>query len=103
MQNGSKLGHSNYQKNSPEKVLERCETNFGNCKVTPQAIWPIPKSLSKMGGPKAPSAIHGLLGPTFYSIDKANIISGCFGTQFRAHDFCECDLRRHVEAAGYRR
>jgi hypothetical protein len=40
---------------------------MGN-KVTLQAISPIAKSLSKggRGGPQAPSAIHGSLGPIFY-------------------------------------
>jgi hypothetical protein len=41
-----------------EIALERWETRLANCEFTPQAIWPIAKSLSKRGGPKAPSAIH---------------------------------------------
>jgi hypothetical protein len=53
-----------------KRALERWETKLGNCEVTPQAIWPIVKSLTKSGGPKAPSAIHGQLGSTFYPIDK---------------------------------
>jgi hypothetical protein len=36
-------------------ALERRETNLENCEVTPQAIWPVAKSLSKRVGPKAPS------------------------------------------------
>jgi hypothetical protein len=43
----------------------------------PQTVWPIAKSLTKRGGPKAPSAIHGPLGSIFYPIDKANIIADC--------------------------
>jgi hypothetical protein len=31
-------------------------------------------------------------------LDKANIITYCLENQFRAHDFCDCDHRRHVEA-----
>jgi hypothetical protein len=42
---------------------------LANCEVTPQATWPTAKSLSKRGGPKTLSAIHGPLGPIFYSID----------------------------------
>jgi hypothetical protein len=34
-------------------TLERWETKIENCEVTPQAIWPIAKSLTKRGGPKA--------------------------------------------------
>jgi hypothetical protein len=51
-----------------------------------------------MPGPKAPSAIHGPLGPIFYPIDKANIIGDTLGSQFRAHDLCDCDHRRHMGA-----
>jgi hypothetical protein len=42
-----------------------------NYEVTPQAIWPIAKSLTKRGGPKATTAIHGPLGPVFYPNEKA--------------------------------
>jgi hypothetical protein len=48
-----------------KRALERWEIKMANCKVTPQAIWPIAKSLSKKGGSKAPSAIHGPLGHIF--------------------------------------
>jgi hypothetical protein len=69
-----------------------------NCKVTLQAIWPIAKSFTKRGGPKAPSAIHGHLGPYFNPNDKANITADCLEDQFRAHDSYDCDHKRHVEA-----
>jgi hypothetical protein len=69
--------------------LERWETELANCEVTPQAIWAIAKSLTKRGGPKAPPAVHGPLGPIFYPIDKANIIADCLEKQFRAHDLCD--------------
>jgi hypothetical protein len=59
---------------------------LANCEVTPQAIWPIAKSLTKRGGPKAPSADHGLLGPIFCSVDKINIIADCLENQFTAYD-----------------
>jgi hypothetical protein len=71
---------------------------LANYIVTPQAIWPIAKSLSKSSGPKAPSAIHGPLGPVFYPIDKANITADCLETQFIAHDLCDCDCRGQVGA-----
>jgi hypothetical protein len=35
-----------------KRALERCETKLTNGKVTPQAIWPIVKSLTKKDGPK---------------------------------------------------
>jgi hypothetical protein len=56
------------------------------------------KSLSKRGGPRAPFEVHGPLGPIFYPIDKANITEDCLENQSRAHDLCDCDHRRHVEA-----
>jgi hypothetical protein len=48
-----------------KRTLEQWETKIENCEVTPQAIWPLAKSLTKRGGPKAPTAIHGPSGPIF--------------------------------------
>jgi hypothetical protein len=79
-------------------ALERWETKLANCDVIPQAMWPLVKSLTKTGGTKATSAIHGPLGLIFYPIDKANIIGDCLENQFRAHDLSDCNHRRHVEA-----
>jgi hypothetical protein len=79
-------------------ALERWETKLANCEVTPQAVWPIAKSHSKIDIPKASSAIHGPLGPIFYPINKANIIADCSENLFRVHDLCDCDHRQHVEA-----
>jgi hypothetical protein len=53
------------------KALERWETKVGNCKVTPQALWPIAKSLMTRDEPKAPTAIHGPLGITYQPNEKA--------------------------------
>jgi hypothetical protein len=71
---------------------------LANCKDTPQAVRLVAKSLSKMGGPKVPSTIHGPFGTIFYPIGKVNIIADCLENQFRAHDSYDCDHRRHVEA-----
>jgi hypothetical protein len=81
-----------------KRALERWETNLANCEVTPQAIWPTAKSLTKRGEVKVPSAFHGPLGPISYPIDKANVIADCLENQFKAHDFCDGDNRRHLEA-----
>jgi hypothetical protein len=43
-----------------KKELERWETRIANCEATPQALWPIAKSLLKRDGPKAPTAIQAL-------------------------------------------
>jgi hypothetical protein len=79
------------------RALDRWETKLKNYGVTPQAIWPIAKALSKRGGPKAPSAIHGPLGPIFFLIGNANIIADCLENQFRSHELCDCGRRRHME------
>jgi hypothetical protein len=81
-----------------KRALEIWETKFPNCEVTPQAISPIAKSLTKRGGLKEPSAIHGPLGPLFYPIDKANAIADCLENQLTAHNLCDCDHRQQVEA-----
>jgi hypothetical protein len=71
------------------KALERWETRIGNSEVTPQAIWPIAKSLMKRGGPKAPTAIHGLLGLKYHQLEKANAIAGCLENKFTPNDLCD--------------
>jgi hypothetical protein len=57
------------------KAFERWENKIGNCEVTPQAIWPIAKSLMKRDGPRAPTVIHGPSGPKFYPSEKADTIA----------------------------
>jgi hypothetical protein len=69
-----------------KRTLERWKTMFANCEVTPQVIRPTAKSLTKTGGPKAPTAIHGPVGPLFYPTDKANAIADCLQDQFTAHN-----------------
>jgi hypothetical protein len=81
-----------------KRAVERWETELANCEVTPQAIWPIAGSLTKMGGPNTPSAILGPLGPTIYPINKSNIIADCLENQLRVHDLCDFDSSRHVDA-----
>jgi hypothetical protein len=67
MQNGSKLGHSKPQENGLEKSIWKMGNKVANCEVTPQAIWPVAKSLTKTSGTKASSEIHGPLGPIFFA------------------------------------
>jgi hypothetical protein len=81
-----------------KRALERWETKLANCEVTPQAIWPIAKFLTKRSGSKAPSEIRFPLGPISYSIDKANINADCLENQLRVHDLCDFDNRRDVGA-----
>jgi hypothetical protein len=71
-----------------KRTFERWETKLANCEVRAQAIWPIPKSFTKSGGPKAPSAIHGPSGPLFYPTNKAIAIAHCLENQFTAHNLC---------------
>jgi hypothetical protein len=60
-----------------KKALERWETKLANTEVTPPAIWPIAKSLTGRDGPRAPTVIHGPLGPKFQPAEKANAIADC--------------------------
>jgi hypothetical protein len=57
-----------------KKALERWETKLANTELTPPAIWPLAKSLTNRDGPRAATAIHGLLGPNYHPVDKANSI-----------------------------
>jgi hypothetical protein len=56
------------------KALERWKAKIKSAEVTPQAIWPIAKSLRKKGGPRSPTAINGATGLKFHSSGKANAI-----------------------------
>jgi hypothetical protein len=78
--------------------LERWETKINNTEVTPQAIWPIAKSLLKWDGPRAPTAIHGLTGLKFHPSEKANATAECLENQFTHHDLCDENHERRVEA-----
>jgi hypothetical protein len=78
--------------------LERWETKIENCEVTPQAIWPVAKSLTKRGGPKASTAIHSPLGPVFYPNEKANVIANYLEYLFTPHKVRDTEHKRRVEA-----
>jgi hypothetical protein len=81
------------------KTLERWKTKVGNCEVTPQALWPIAKSLIKRDGSKAPTDIHGPLGLTYsyQPSEKANVIADCLENQFTSHTLCDENHERQVE------
>jgi hypothetical protein len=81
-----------------KKTLERWETKMSNTEITPQAIWPIAKSLLKRDGPRAPTAIHGASGLKFHPSDKANAIADCLEIQFTPHGLCDDNHERRVEA-----
>jgi hypothetical protein len=80
------------------RALERWETKIANTDVTPQAIWPIAKSLMKRDGAKKPTAIHVPFGLTFHPIEKANANADCLENQFIPHDLCDENHKRQVEA-----
>jgi hypothetical protein len=80
------------------KALERSETRIGNCEVTPHAIWPVAKSLMKRDGPKATTAIHGLLGLKYHPLEKAKAIADCLENQFTPNDLGDENHERRVEA-----
>jgi hypothetical protein len=79
-----------------KRALERWETKE-NCEVTPQAIWPIAKFLTKRGEAKATTAIHAPLGPVFCQKEKANVIANYIETLFTPHKVCDTDHEWWVE------
>jgi hypothetical protein len=81
-----------------KKALAQWETKLENTEVTPQRVWPTAKSLTNRDGPRAPTAIHGLLGLKYRLVDKANAIADCLENQFTLHDLCEENHERQVEA-----
>jgi hypothetical protein len=70
-------------------ALERWKTRIINAEVTPQAIWPIAKSLFTRDGARAPTAIHGASGLKFLPLEKANVIADCLEIQFTPHELCD--------------
>jgi hypothetical protein len=53
-----------------KKELEQWETKIGNVEVTPQAIWPIMKSLVKRDGPRAQLLFMVLQAQNFIRLRK---------------------------------
>jgi hypothetical protein len=78
-------------------ALERWETKIANTDVTPQAIWPIAKSLMKRDESTKPAAIHGHFGLIFHPLEKGNAIADCLENQFTLHDLCDENHKRQVE------
>jgi hypothetical protein len=71
------------------KELKWWKTKVGNGGVTPQALWPIVKSLMKRDGPNAPIAVRDPSGITYNLNEKANAIADCLENQFTSHDLCD--------------
>jgi hypothetical protein len=78
--------------------LERWEIEIDNTEITPQAIWPIAKSLLKRDGPRAPTAIPRPPDLKFHPPEKANATADCLENQFTHHDLCDENHERKVEA-----
>jgi hypothetical protein len=68
-----------------KKALEQWESKLANTEITPQAIWPIAKSLANRVGPRAPTSIYSPLDPKFQPADKTNAIADCLEKQFKPH------------------
>jgi hypothetical protein len=81
-----------------KKTLEQWEIKLANTELTLQAMWPIVKSLTNRDGPRARTAIHGLLGLKYHPEDKANAIADGLENQFTPHDLCDENHERRVEA-----
>jgi hypothetical protein len=81
-----------------KNALERWKTKIGNAEVTPQAIWPIAKSILTRDGPRAPTATHGASGLKSLPSEKANAIADCLEIQFTPHELCGEHHEGRVEA-----
>jgi hypothetical protein len=81
-----------------KKALDRWDTKIEKCEVTPQAIRPTAKCLTKRGEAKATTTIHGTLGPVFYQNEKAKVIANYLENLFTPHKVCDTDHERRVEA-----
>jgi hypothetical protein len=71
---------------------------LANTELTPQAIWPIAKSITNRDGPRAPTTVHGLLGLKYHPVDKVNAIADCLENQFTPHDLCQENHEQWVKA-----
>jgi hypothetical protein len=54
--------------------------------------------LSHRDGPRAPTAIHGILCLKYHPVDRANEIADCLENQFTHHDLCEENHEWRVKA-----
>jgi hypothetical protein len=79
------------------KALQRWETKRGNFEVTPHALYTSAKLLVKSGRPKAPAAVHGPLGITYYPSEKVNAIADYIENQFTSHALCDENRERRME------
>jgi hypothetical protein len=77
------------------RALEWWETKIASTDVTPQAIWPVAKSLMKRDGAEKPTAIPDPFG---LPLQKANTISDCLENQFTHNYACDENHKRRMEA-----
>jgi hypothetical protein len=68
---------------------------IANTDVTPQAIWPVAKSLTK----RETNCNSWSFRPNFSSLEKANAVADCLENQFTLHDLCDENHKRQVEAS----
>jgi hypothetical protein len=80
------------------RALELWETKIANTDVTPQAIWPIAKSLKKRDGAKEPTAIHHPFSLIFHVLEEANATADCLENQFTLQDLCDENYKWQVVA-----
>jgi hypothetical protein len=84
--------------NVPQKGTLQWETKIDITEITPQAIWPISKSLLQRNEPRIPTSIHGPWGLKFHPSEKANAIADSLENQLTHHDLCHETHERRVEA-----
>jgi hypothetical protein len=71
------------------KALECGEINARKCEVTLQTLQPVVRLFMERDGPKAPTAVHGPLGITYYLNKKANMSADCLQNQFISNNLCD--------------
>jgi hypothetical protein len=81
-----------------KRALERRETKVANTEWTLQAIWAIAKSLANKDCPRAPTVIHGPLGPKCKPVNKCNAIADCLKNQFTPYKLLYENRERQEEA-----
>jgi hypothetical protein len=69
----------------------------GNYEVTFEALWPVPKLLTKRDGPKAPTTVHGTLGLTCNLNKNANVNADYLENRFTSHDLSNENHKRRLE------
>jgi hypothetical protein len=90
------MGSQIIRRMTRRKAVERWKTKTGNCEATPQALWPVTKSLKELDEPKIPKAVQRPLRITHHPNEKANENMTCLDNQFMHQELCHENHERRV-------